>query len=107
MKYKIIYNGLLYIEVEANNEEERKEGVKGILYSIDSISRKLDENGHYIEKDKDEDKTPVVEYASEGQIRYMEKLGINFPDNCTKIQAIDLINEYKIAHNIPIRGKGQ
>ena len=45
---------------------------------------------------------PVIEYASEGQKKYMAKLGIEFDETTTKIEAIDLINGYKIAHGIPV-----
>ena len=44
--------------------------------------------------------------ASAGQIAYMQKLGIAIPDGCTVSQAIELINQYKIAHNIPVKNLG-
>ena len=45
--------------------------------------------------------------ASAGQIAYMQKLGITIPEGCTVSQAIELINQYKIAHNIPIKNLGR
>ena len=36
----------------------------------------------------------------------MDKLGIEYDEMTSKYEAIDLINNYKRAHNIPITGKG-
>lgn len=47
------------------------------------------------------------ELASEGQKKYMDKLGIDYDENTTKIEAIDLINDYKRANNIPVRGNAR
>lgn len=54
----------------------------------------------------EEETEKPIEYASEGQKRYMDKLGIAYTNETTKYEAIDLINAWKIAHNIPISGKG-
>lgn len=43
--------------------------------------------------------------ASEAQKKYMDKLNIQYDDTTTKGQAIDLINEWKVKHNIPVSGK--
>lgn len=113
MKYKIIYqNGPFYFEAEALNESERKEAIKGLIYATKDLNEAKILNdvktSNYEPRNdvsgeiNSAEITPVVEYASEGQIRYMNKLNIAIPENCTKIQAIDLINQWKIEHNIPI-----
>ena len=35
------------------------------------------------------------ELATDGQKRYMDKIGVKYTDETTKIEAIDLINEWK------------
>lgn len=42
--------------------------------------------------------------ASDAQKKYMDKLGISYDNTTTKGQAIDLINEWKVKHNIPVNG---
>jgi len=108
MKYKIIYNGPLYIEVEADNEDERKEAIKGIMYSIDTFTKNTDEQGNYVPKSKNAKRSiqtaPEADVlASDRQIGYMCTLGITVPENCTKKQAIALIHQYKRDHGIPDR----
>lgn len=117
MKYKIIYQAPgLYFEAEAVNEQERKEIVKGLLYTTKDLT---DANllGYYEtcqsvpENDVSEDindepqvqQEPTVEYATENQKKYMAKLGIPFSDGTTKIEAMDLIKQYKIVHGIPLK----
>ena len=115
MKIKMIYQiGAFYYEAECVNEQERKEAIKGLLYA----TKDLGDNGllgtpqtwqneppmAQTEASYEEPK-PAEEPASESQKAYMWKLGIQFPENITKIQAIDLINEYKVANGIPIRKK--
>lgn len=121
MKYKIIYNGLLYIEAEADNEEERKEVIKGIMYSIDTFTKNTDGEGNYIPKSKSARKTiqtaqesNVYEVpdkniqaseslATDGQIRLMNKWKIDYPDGCTKREACNLIHQYKRDHGMEDR----
>lgn len=92
MNYKIIYqDGPLYIEAIAENEEERKEVIKGIAYSIKDVFK----------TPKGEKKEEVTEYATDKQIIYMQKLGILFPEGCTKKEAVALIHQYKREHGIP------
>ena len=119
MKYKIIYQNMgFYFEGDADNEKERKELVKGLIYATkDLVDNKLltypqtFESGPvcYANEDVSEpapvEEEPQIEYATEGQRRYMAKLGIPFTDETTKIEAIDLINAYKTAHGIPLRKK--
>ena len=108
MKIKMIYQiGAFYYEAECLNEQERKDAIKGLIYSTkDLIEGNLlcplqtSESAPVCYQETES--APVVEYASEGQKAYMTKLGINFTDETTKIEAIDLINAYKTAHGIPL-----
>ena len=108
MKYKIIYKtNEFYFEAEASNEQERKEAVKGLIYAVKDLtdSNLLNPNTERVpilDQKQGIQEQPVVEYASEGQKKYMAKLGIEFDETTTKIEAIDLINGYKIAHGIPV-----
>ena len=43
---------------------------------------------------------PVVELASDGQRRYMDKLGIPWNERTTKQEAIKLLDDYKRAHGM-------
>ena len=43
-----------------------------------------------------------IDPASDGQLQYMKRLGLQIPANCSKAQAISIINDYKIKHNIPV-----
>lgn len=99
-------NGPLYIEAYAETPNERLD----VLNAINDAVNKL----HIMDlvpvqekpyEEKIEESLSKLEPASEKQIQYMKKLKINVPENCTKLQAIDLINEFKLAHNIPISGK--
>ena len=115
MDFKIVLNGPVYIEAVAHSEEERKNIVKGIIYTMKDLTEaniinvpqtlvyeaENEENRHI---DEPETMKPV-EYASDGQRRYMTKLGIPFTETTTKIEAIDLINEWKVAHGVPVNGK--
>lgn len=112
MKIKMIYQiGAFYYEAEVENEEERKEAIKGLIYATEDLKDKgllapVQMPQSVPENIPNKAVSNQPELASEGQIRYMEKLGIEYPQNCTKIEAIDLINQYKIAHNIPVKGRG-
>lgn len=117
MKYKIIYQAAgLYFEAEAVNEQERKEIVKGLLYTTkdlaeanllgyyetsQSVAENYDSEG--INNEPQVQEEPVIEYATPGQKNYMIKLGIPFNDYTTKIEAMDLIKQYKIVHGIPVK----
>ena len=114
MKYRIVYQTKeLYFEAEAVNEQERKDIVKGLIYTAtDLTNSKLINNtfnNNYVDQNEivQEDVQPqqTIEYASESQKKYMAKLGIPFNENTTKIEAIDLINNYKIVHGIPLNKK--
>lgn len=111
MKIKFVYqNGPFYYEAECLNEQERKEAIKGLIYATKDLAEvnmigyaetSQDEPVSYQEQEVLEE--PTVEYASDGQKKYMAKLGIPFNDSTTKIEAMDLIKQYKIVHGIPVK----
>lgn len=119
MKYRIIYQTAgFYFEAEAVNEQERKEVVKGLIYTTKDLGeasllgypqtcQSVPENyeNEDVNNELQAQEQPQVEYATEGQKKYMTKLGIAFTETTTKIEAIDLINEYKVAHGIPLGKK--
>ena len=118
MKYKIIYSeNPLYIEVEANGEQERKDALNGIIFTLQDFYKKMGypqsqqiyQNNTQIvpetkvqeEVDKNiQPQQKQEEPATEGQIRLMIKWKINFPDNCTKRQACNLIHQFKRDHGM-------
>ena len=121
MKYKIIYSEKpLYIEVEANSEQERKDALNGIIFTLQDYykkmwyqkSQQIYQNNTQIvtetkvqeEVDKNiQQQQKQEELATDGKIRLMIKWKINFPDNCTKRQACNLIHQYKRDHGMDDR----
>ena len=115
MKYKIIYQERpLYIEVEANSEQERKDGVNGIIFTIQDFYNKMGFNKQIapnsiktVPETKDDkevnNNVQQEELATEGQIRLMNKWKIKFPDGCTKREACNLIHQYKRDHGMEDR----
>ena len=117
----IIDNATFNFELDFEDDDERKEQMKLIKKTLADLSP-IEINDYCKRTTKHEicavnnnESTPAKEpqpvnnqpaLASAGQIAYMEKLGITIPDNCTVSQAIDLINQYKIAHNIPVKNLG-
>ena len=117
MEFKIIFTNDKNIRMEAicNDENERKDAVKMIKLTLADLNSKEVEKSVeiYSKKKSDNNNETTVqpspsgdEPASEGQKRYMDKLGIEYDEMTSKYEAIDLINNYKRAHNIPITGKG-
>jgi len=114
MELKITYGNGKNLKLEATftTEEERRDAVKMIKKTLVDLGDKDVQKSMEIYqkaaeqnyKENEEEKT--IEYASEGQKRYMDKLGIQYNEKTTKIEAIDLINQWKIAHDVPITGKG-
>ena len=116
-------NETFEFEVDFENDEERKEEMKLIKKTIADLNpieindycKRTTKHEICAVNDKENNPASVQEsqpatsqpaLASAGQIAYMQKLGIAIPDNCTVSQAIDLINQYKIAHNIPVKNLG-
>lgn len=118
MKYKIIYKELpLYIEVEADNEQERKDGLNGIIFTVQDYYKKM---GYQpapqispeaiqtvtesnVSEEVNKNIQQQEELATDGQIRLMNKWKINYPDGCTKRQACNLIHQYKRDHGMEDR----
>ena len=123
MKYKIVYQiGCFYFEAEAENEQERKDAIKGLIYATKDLADKgllstpktmpgearNIENGHDEEMPSQEEEPQsreIIEYATEGQKKYMDKLGIKYTSKTTKIEAIDLINDWKVKNGVPLYKK--
>jgi len=113
MKIKFVYqNGPFYYEAECVNEQERKDAIKGLLYATKDLyegnllggyqtCQSVAEN--YENEDIREEPQPQIEYATEGQKKYMLKLGIPFTEQTSKVEAMDLIKQYKIKHGIPLK----
>ena len=129
MKLNLHYtidNATFNFELDFEDDEERKQQMKLIKKTIADLNPiEINEfckrtTKHEICTVNDKESTPAQEIkvqetqpatnqpalASAGQIAYMEKLGITIPDGCTVSQAVDLINQYKIAHNIPVKNLG-
>ena len=116
-----IESEIFEFETDFENDDDRKEQMKLIKKTLADLNpveikdycRRTTKHDLY--DTNDNESTPVKEPqpatsqpapASAGQIAYMEKLGITIPKDCTVSQAIELINQYKIAHNIPIKNLG-
>lgn len=113
MNFKFtIKHELANFEIEVANEGERKEAMKMFKYTLKDIKEGLSlvQSGTVTETNTPANNVQSVpevannepEMATDGQKKYMDKLGIKYDEKTTKIEAIDLINEYKIAHGIPI-----
>ena len=101
MKFTINIKTLgLNIESETDNFDDIEALVNASTYALDEIRTHLPEP----------ETAPTVEPeiqvqidpASEGQLQYMKKLGLQIPANCSKAQAITIINDYKKQHGIPV-----
>ena len=122
LNYKI-ENETFEFEMDFKDDTERKEQMKLIKKTLADLNpieindycKRTTKHEICAANDKESNSTSVQEpqpatnqpaLASAGQIAYMEKLGIKIPESCTVSQAIDLINQYKIAHNIPVKNLG-
>ena len=118
----IIENETFEFELDFEDDDDRKDQIKLIKKTIADLNPiEINEfckrtTKHEICAVNDKESTSAQELqpatsqpalASAGQISYMQKLGITIPEGCTVSQAIDLINQYKIAHNIPIKNLGR
>lgn len=105
MEIKITYtNGNnLRLEGTAKDNNERRELIKMFKMTIADL-REEDINKS-IEKFNEVQQEEIIEYATDGQKKYMDQLGIQYNDETTKTEAIQLINQWKIANGVPITGK--
>ena len=104
MKFTVSIKTLgLNIDSETDNFDDIEALVNASTYALDEIRTHLPQL----------DMAPTVEpeiqvqidAASEGQLEYMKKLGLQIPANCSKAQAISIINDYKKQHGIPVNPK--
>ena len=106
MEIKISYkNENLSVEGVATSEDDIALIKKSIIYlikDIDEVEIKMKKASTPNTELRNPEDTQQIESASIGQVKYMQKLGIEVPIGCTKAMAIQLIDEYKAAHNIPI-----
>lgn len=101
MKFTITIKTLgLNIESETESFDDIDELVNASKYTLEQIRPYLPQPQmtQTIEPEVQVEFNP----ASDGQLQYMKKLGLQIPANCTKAQAISMINDYKIKHNIPV-----
>ena len=90
----------LNIESETDNFDDIEALVNASTYALEQIRPYLPQT----------ETTPIIEPevqvqidpASDGQLQYMKKLGLQIPANCSKAQAITIINDYKKQHGIPV-----
>ena len=104
MKFTISIKTLgLNIESETDNFDDIEALVNASTYALDEIRTHLPEpeTAPTIEPEVQ----VQIDAASEGQLQYMKKLGLQIPENCSKAQAISIINDYKKQHGIPVNPK--
>ena len=101
MKFTVSIKTLgLNIESETDNFDDIEALVNASTYALDEIRTHLPE----------QETAPTIEPevqvqidpASDGQLQYMKRLGLKIPENCSKAQAITIINDYKKQHGIPV-----
>ena len=101
MKFTISIKTLgLNIESETDTFDDIEPLVNASTYALDEIRMHLPE----------QETVPTIEPeiqvqidpATDGQLQYMKKLGLQIPANCSKAQAISIINDYKKQHGIPV-----
>ena len=127
MKLNLHYtidNEIFEFEMDFKDDTERKEQMKLIKKTLADLNpieindycKRTTKHEICAVNDKENNPASVQEpqpatnqpaLASSGQIAYMQKLGITIPNGCTVSQAIELINQYKIAHNIPVKNLGR
>ena len=112
MKYTIKYQrDELTIVAEVENESERKEAIKGIIYAAKDLygnnllstpvsvqDEPVLNNSEAIKAEE-----PKEKMATEKQKAFMDKLGINWKEYKTMVEAADLIKSWKIAHGYNVK----
>ena len=102
----------LDITIEYRNNKERSVAVNGIQHTLyelgytPNIPPSLSYDLDIAEDTRDSTvEAPEIDKSkpiSEKQIKLMHDWNIPIPQNCSSKQAISLINEYKLAHGLPI-----
>ena len=118
MKFTFTHNDMTF-EADIQSVKEKNEIIKLIKYTIRDINKMLDDLDNYGEHEvcPETSKTAQMadenevdnkismlppELATDGQKRYMDKIGVKYTDETTKIEAIDLINEWKRKQGIKV-----
>ena len=104
MKFTVSIKTLgLNIESETDNFDDIEALINASTYALDEIRTHLPdpETAATIEPEVKVQIDPI----SDGQVQYMKKLGLQIPENCSKAQAISIINDYKKQHGIPVNPK--
>ena len=102
MKFTITIKTLgLNIESETDNFDDIEALVNASTYALDEIRTHLPqtEMAPTIEPEVQ----VQIDPASDGQLQYMKKLGLQIPANCSKAQAISIIDGYRIKHGIQVK----
>ena len=111
MKFKFTHNDMTF-ESDFSTVKEKNELIKLIKYTIrdvDKMLNDLDNSGEHevcpetsktaqmADESEVDNKISMLppEPATDGQKKYMDKIGVKYTDETTKIEAIDLINEWK------------
>lgn len=104
---KVVDNNKIELEEQCTLEtlaETRRIMVKEALYAIADLTAKKGRKGANTGDYEDEVLLPL---ATDKQKAYMDKLGIPYYDNTTKVDAQNLINQWKLEHNVqPSGGPG-
>ena len=101
MKFTINIKTLgLNIESETETFDDIEALVNASTYALDEIRTHLPETD--VAPTIEPEVQVQIDPASAGQLQYMKKLGLQIPENCSKAQAITIINDYKKQHGIPV-----
>ena len=118
MKFKFTHNDMTF-ESDFSTVKEKNELIKLIKYTIRDVDKMLNDldNSGELEVCPETSKTAQMadesevdnkismlppELATDGQKMYMDKIGVKYTDETTKIEAIDLINEWKRKQGIKV-----
>ena len=118
MKFKFTHNDMTF-ESDFSTVKEKNELIKLIKYTIrdvDKMLNDLDNSGEHevcpetsktaqmADESEVDNKISMLppEPATDGQKKYMDKIGVKYTDETTKIEAIDLINEWKRKQGIKV-----
>ena len=101
MKFTISIKTLgLNIESETDTFDDIEPLVNASTYALDEIRKHLPEPETALTIEQEVQ--VQIDPASAGQLQYMKTLGLQIPENCSKAQAISIINDYKKQHGIPV-----
>ena len=118
MKFTFTHKDMTF-EADIQSVKEKNEIIKLIKYTIRDVDKMLDDlddsgerevcpetskTAQMADENEVDNKISMLppELATDGQKRYMDKIGIKYTDETTKIEAIDLINEWKRKQGIKV-----